>query len=822
MSHDIDLARQICDGLQPKIPIYTSKLITRTIMRYWDTQNDFKNHNEITIQIENAAILLSCNSLIPDLHYEPFSRDWWYSTTIENKILLVPIHLGMTIATTLNEQKFILRVIQGHSKNLQQPGYYYQAGALSSSIEESCSTALTSLYQNIFQTKTKFSGPQELGFDDDNIKSICKIKIYHETILVTIFERNTPTEVWKKTGILQKFDSFVLFDLNDNYVKKRLELRESPTCRPTNWQNIFLKWTKKACGIMEIRLALQEIYPENHVFNKREIRAWHTFLKTIGCTNITSFGIDESKYKFWTKEVNPLHDQETLHTLFNNGFLRITLFVDLSKSCNNFTKRLSNCIVESYETNKKGVKGKRRILFIVADKFTLKELNLMKFRMSSRTIQEARIFARINGPDCPIIEKPIIYRTRFSEEAKNQFEKFFSDKSIVNMSSYKVDPQTKLPVLYLKDNKTALWKKFSKTYPDGFKRTTFMTELAQGHLVELILAQIKDLKYQSILIDKVKKVRRYMKRDYENEILIDANGQVNHDSCISHCLAYAFEICENSHTSNCEKCNKLWILFEQLQSNLDKFHSEMLDEACNKLYYYLSHQTRKVYLNSQFSASLRELDEDRALIVVDYKMRVLPKSAREIKDDQTIHAKMRSLLLHHFIQQLLPLKKSPNGFQLFRIMEVTTITQMKKWIFLEPGEAKTTIDSHHAQIAHAIRHFIQLRNDPTSGEKIETAIKYFRGTSVVHLEPNRNTGNQVKTLTGISKWYSWQWPCEGTYSEYIQARPLPNVGEWISFSLAQINYLVKQKIDKPESACTSHSIPKASWNIPVPDPSNII
>ncbi|RHZ69450.1 hypothetical protein Glove_283g151 [Diversispora epigaea] len=78
MSHDIDLARQICDGLRPKIPIYTPKLITRTIMQCWDAkvtnrptfrelykelwkyycdykENDFKNYNEITIQIENAV-----------------------------------------------------------------------------------------------------------------------------------------------------------------------------------------------------------------------------------------------------------------------------------------------------------------------------------------------------------------------------------------------------------------------------------------------------------------------------------------------------------------------------------------------------------------------------------------------------------------------------------------------------------------------------------------------------------------------------------------------------------------------------------------------
>src|SRR5690242_12138062 len=54
---------------------------------------------------------------------------------------------------------------------------------------------------------------------------------------------------------------------------------------------------------------------------------------------------------------------------------------------------------------------------------------------------------------------------------------FFSDKSIVNMSSYKVDSASNQPVLYLKDTKKELWEKFSTIYPNGIKRTTFMKEL---------------------------------------------------------------------------------------------------------------------------------------------------------------------------------------------------------------------------------------------------------------------------------------------------------------------------------------------------------
>ena len=67
-----------------------------------------------------------------------------------------------------------------------------------------------------------------------------------------------------------------------------------------------------------------------------------------------------------------------------------------------------------------------------------------------------------------------------SEVKEKQFELFFADKENVNMSSYKVDAKTQLPVLYLKDQKNALWKKFSAVYPDGMKRTSFMARLQNG------------------------------------------------------------------------------------------------------------------------------------------------------------------------------------------------------------------------------------------------------------------------------------------------------------------------------------------------------
>ena len=68
----------------------------------------------------------------------------------------------------------------------------------------------------------------------------------------------------------------------------------------------------------------------------------------------------------------------------------------------------------------------------------------------------AKMYSRINGHGCPAILKPTFRKKILSQEKEEQFEIFFSDKSNVNMSSYKIDAKTNLPVLYLNDQKEAL------------------------------------------------------------------------------------------------------------------------------------------------------------------------------------------------------------------------------------------------------------------------------------------------------------------------------------------------------------------------------
>ncbi|GES89612.1 hypothetical protein GLOIN_2v1766858 [Rhizophagus clarus] len=128
--------------------------------------------------------------------------------------------------------------------------------------------------------------------------------------------------------------------------------------------------------------------------------------------------------------------------------------------------------------------------------------------------------------------------------------------------------------------------------------------------------------------------------------------------------------------------------------------------------------------------------------------------------------------------------------------------EVRGWVFLEPGEAKMTVDSHHAMIAHTIKRYIRIGCDLTERENIETALQDLSGIMVSHIELNRNIETSVdqensgnnqkskntksKTIPGISKWFEWNWSVTGQFSGYIRARSLPHIGKWIDFSSAQI------------------------------------
>lgn len=310
-------------------------------------------------------------------------------------------------------------------------------------------------------------------------------------------------------------------------------------------------------------------------------------------------------------------------------------------------------------------------------------------------------------------------------------------------------------------------------------------------------------------------LKRYLKREYESHLTVNSDGTTAHNPCISHCLLFAFGTCNEQHTHTCPDCDEIFRFFADIEENTSNNIHEEISELKDQLFYYLSHQTRKAFLNAQINANLLDLDEKGAIIIVDYKMKILPKSSRETKS--SFFGKkgwaLHSILLYtrkseghqlniqaydhwsadtcqdawftasslHAVIESLEVKPdwitflSDNGphyhnAELMLILghwnEWYNIT-VKKWIFLEAGEAKTSIDSHHAQvcigspnnsencnyllnhwlqISHAINRYVRLGFDISEGMDIEKAIQGICGTSVAHLQPERKKGIFENTI----------------------------------------------------------------------------
>ncbi|GES72774.1 hypothetical protein GLOIN_2v1767687 [Rhizophagus clarus] len=687
---------------------------------------------------------------------------------------------------------------------------------------------------------------QEL--DDD----CCQVTIYSGNEVRKFYVGDNPELVWKKIGILQQYKGKELFGLENSKVQRMI--LSTPSCTleewddddvmdemyrhhlrrriPTiiNWQLLFKDWHSEASTIIELQTQFKRLYPSDHKITDRELRAWKSMLKNVGCTRITPFNKEQSECEFWSRSSTPTVDQENLKILYKQGFIN-----PIPVHFQNKTQIFWNSFQESMNINKSGFDGKTRILSIIAKKFSYEEIK-----------------SNLN-------DKPIITREKLSVEKQEQLQAFLMDKANVVMSSYKTDAATSEPVHYLKQTKIALWKKYHEQYPDGIQRTSFFTKLEGNRyiyrenlgglcltcqkygyeifsdLIEYINKYITQSLIQKQLITRCENLKRFLKRDYEQHFHVTSNGMTFHDPCISHCLLYAFNQCTESHTLTCNECQEFFNFFADIEVNSNEANHDDLQDMKEHLLYYLAHQTRKVYLNSQFNTNLLALDDKTALILVDYKMKILPKTARETKSDWfgkkgwTLHSvlvytktpnstKLQVQAFDHWSpdtrqdswftasslnavletldsrpESVIIMSDNGGHYHNADLMMIMAFwpkwynVKVKKWVFLEAGEAKTAIDSHHAQITHAIN-------------------RYVRGSN---------------TLPGNSNWFEWQWPTSGDYAGCILARSIPNFGPWTTFTPTQLEKLQKREIAKPNPDISTPTISHSNWEVPLPNSEHI-
>jgi hypothetical protein len=145
------------------------------------------------------------------------------------------------------------------------------------------------------------------------------VKIYQDHKLVSTYVGSNPNDVWEKVGYLKKHKGIDLFGINQSQVQSFIQMIcVVPKCLPEEWNiankmeplwnyhlrkctlasvpwnEFFIEWYNDKKTIIEITTALKKIYPPNHEFKEREMRAWRAMLSHAGCTNITPYTNDIS------------------------------------------------------------------------------------------------------------------------------------------------------------------------------------------------------------------------------------------------------------------------------------------------------------------------------------------------------------------------------------------------------------------------------------------------------------------------------------------------------------------------------------------------
>ncbi|RHZ78600.1 hypothetical protein Glove_159g45 [Diversispora epigaea] len=526
-----------------------------------------------------TVILVDLGKIVNELHFGSYSRYWWTFLNFSNykNSTYFPIRLGQKTCTILNEHYFFITV-QINEENCSIPQYYCECNNITS-VASSSNTAISNLYKKIFKNTTRYLGPLVMGWNNkeiiqklyENIKWIpfsihvaifvsrienktCKIEIYQDSKLSKIFKGTTPEEVWEKTGIIQKYNGNDLFGLANEKTQKILHNLKIPNC---------------------LCLAFISL-----------------------CTNITLWSKEESEFQLWTRASDPIAEKTILENLYKLSFCINTLI-----HMPNTSQTFWSCFIEALAQNKKNTRWKMLI----------------------------------NEHGIPLLSKPIISQIKFTLEKLDQFEKFFTSKDIVNISSYKSDHKGGLPILYLQDHKQMLWENFHEFYPASMKRTAFITRLQGsryvyqdnlgglcseynecgyevfGEITALIKSNINDEIIWKELLANSQILCRYIQHNFSKQFQILPTGEAQHNSCISHCLRYAFGSCDFSHPDTCFNCEMIFSFFNKMKEYLS---SELYEQ-----------------LDGDVQVSLDELNNNGTVLIVDYKMKIVSQTARETKKD---------------------------------------------------------------------------------------------------------------------------------------------------------------------------------------------
>ncbi|CAG8746720.1 11909_t:CDS:2, partial [Racocetra persica] len=329
-----------------------------------------------------------------------------------------------------------------HTQNLLKSGFQCTCSEVKSGVESNPSAAISKYYQQIFITKTEYFGLATMSFENELIIQ----QLIADIVFFLIF-----LHIDKFIIVVSSIgdpDENKLYDIGAGFV------------------SLFMTRYHKALYLFVLKIEEHEyvlkIYSESvcvgkitgadpdKVWNQVEVLKKYTRLYLFEITNtLVQQHINILKNESLTCAVKEWSNTMQLEKVFN---LQNSLSVKNSPN-----KVWWDSFRDVLLLNKKGSDSIIRILSVIALNF--------KYRILKEELG-ARKHARLYGPGTSTLQKPKRTAQRLTDVQEEQFLLFFQDKENVSMSSYHVDSKTRLPILYLCNQKKGLWEKFNETYPN--------------------------------------------------------------------------------------------------------------------------------------------------------------------------------------------------------------------------------------------------------------------------------------------------------------------------------------------------------------------
>ncbi|RIB02135.1 hypothetical protein C2G38_2228675, partial [Gigaspora rosea] len=134
-----------------------------------------------------SVTLIENGILDKNLHYGAYSRYWWRLSNISKKKIYFPIRIGQKTKISLNEREFFMTVVINYSKNSFLPRFYCECGSFSS-IKQDPTTAISTVYKEIFNNQTRYSGNLVLGWTNESIIEQLSLDVLFVSISLSLGE----------------------------------------------------------------------------------------------------------------------------------------------------------------------------------------------------------------------------------------------------------------------------------------------------------------------------------------------------------------------------------------------------------------------------------------------------------------------------------------------------------------------------------------------------------------------------------------------------------------------------------------------------------